>query len=1268
MGGENVSNMKRVIKISLRVLAVGIALLLLALIGVSVYVKQHQKQFISFLESETEKGLNGAKLHIGDISIGFKTSFPLVALTIDSLYLRDSLWSRHHHNLVSANQVYATINFWKLFHGKLDIQRLELDKPDIYFYTDSLGYSNTSVFKKRIGIHKDSSANQPYPILEISDARFTIDEGVKHKFFSFHIHELTGNIQRKKNSPVLAIGLNMDCLVHALTFNQSKGPFLENKSVQGIFSILYNRDSRELDFDKIQLAIDQQPFVLTGKFFFAEEGTPFNLSWQTNHLSFRKAASLLSANIQKRLEPYDIEDPIDSLTGSLDNSETQYSTPLIHLWVKVENRNLKSPFVAVDHASFTATFNNESVRFRGHEDSNTVIRFSSLQGDWENLNFRTDSVVLSNLIHPRIKTNVISEFKLDMINNFLKENELAFTRGTGKINIAYSGSLEKFHDSSRLLNGTIILEDAALHDMPTNLLFSPVRGVIRFTGRDMYVENLIFHSGSSDLKINGKVKSIFYFFNHLNDKYSFDWNIASNRLNLDDFSSFLKRNKKPAVTATRKSAPDESISAYISKITSADFNVSLKVNKLIYKKIVADSLQANVSIKNDALQFSDVSMQHVGLSIVEGHTNKFFGFRVHNLDCTIQQKARSPVLTFDLNLDCLVQAMTFNQTKGPFLENKSLQGGFRIMYNKDSKELDFDKISLAVDQQPFVFTGKFFFAKEGTPFLLSWETKNLSFRKAASFLSANLQKTLAPYDIEDPITSLTGSMDNSETQYSTPLIHLRMNVENRNIKSPFIAVDHASFTATFNNEAVRFLGHEDSNTVIHFSSFQGNWENLHFNADSVVLSNLIHPRAKMNVRSDFKLDLVNNFLKENELTFKGGIGKIDLVYSGSLDKEYDSSRILTGSIMLSDADLLYAPRQFRFSPVSGAIRFTGRDMIIENLALHSGSSDLTMNGKLKNIFYFFYHLNDKYSFDWSISSNRLNLDDFNNFLQAKTISAEDKTKKSAPDIKVSAFVSKLTTSDYNINLKANQVIYKKFVVDSLQASIILNENAVQFKNVMLKHGNGNMYLNGFMQNDSGSNSFGLETQMKNINVSSLFYVFDNFGLPSMTDKNINGNLSANISMEGRLTSNARLIKEGFKSSIQFNLKNGQLLNFPPLEQIHQKFLRRRNLSDVRFADLHDSIEVNGENITINRMEIRSSVLTMFVNGIYNMKTGPDMSVQVPLSNLKANKDSVILNKGTQSNQGISVRLRVRRGANGKLDVSWDPFDKANKEMNKNPGL
>ena len=101
----------------------------------------------------------------------------------------------------------------------------------------------------------------------------------------------------------------------------------------------------------------------------------------------------------------------------------------------------------------------------------------------------------------------------------LKENKLVFKTGTGKIDLAYSGSLEKMHDSSRLINGTISLQDAGIQYLPENLLFNPVSGSIRFTGKNMSVENLVFHTGKSDIKINGEIKSIFYFINHLNEKH-----------------------------------------------------------------------------------------------------------------------------------------------------------------------------------------------------------------------------------------------------------------------------------------------------------------------------------------------------------------------------------------------------------------------------------------------------------------------------------------------------------------------------------------------------------------------------------------------------------------------------------------------------------------------------------------------------------------------------------------------------------------------------
>ncbi len=103
---------------------------------------------------------------------------------------------------------------------------------------------------------------------------------------------------------------------------------------------------------------------------------------------------------------------------------------------------------------------------------------------------------------------------------------------------------------------------------------------------------------------------------------------------------------------------------------------------------------------------------------------KIFALRDYqDLKCHIHADEEDPGLKIDVDLDCKVQQMTFNQEKGPFLEGKTVSGNFQIQFNKDSKVLQFEKIKLKVDQQPFIFTGKFFLAEVPTPFILSWETE-----------------------------------------------------------------------------------------------------------------------------------------------------------------------------------------------------------------------------------------------------------------------------------------------------------------------------------------------------------------------------------------------------------------------------------------------------------------------------------------------------------------------------------------------------------------
>jgi hypothetical protein len=137
-----------------------------------------------------------------------------------------------------------------------------------------------------------------------------------------------------------------------------------------------------------------------------------------------------------------------------------------------------------------------------------------------------------------------------------------------------------------------------------------------------------------------------------------------------------------------------------------------------------------------------------------------------------------------------------------------------------------------------------------------------------------------------------------------------------------------------------------------------------------------------------------------------------------------------------------------------------------------------------------------------------------------------------------------------------------------------------------------------------------------------------------------------------------------KGFVKFNLENGQLINFEPVQKIQETVFKNRNFSDIQFAELHDLLEIHGDDIIVNRMEINSTVLHMFVEGTYNMKTGPDLSIQVPLSNLKKKKDVELTNKGIFSKTGISARLRAQKGQDGKVKITWDPFNKAGKQIKK----
>lgn len=138
--------------------------------------------------------------------------------------------------------------------------------------------------------------------------------------------------------------------------------------------------------------------------------------------------------------------------------------------------------------------------------------------------------------------------------------------------------------------------------------------------------------------------------------------------------------------------------------------------------------------------------------------------------------------------------------------------------------------------------------------------------------------------------------------------------------------------------------------------------------------------------------------------------------------------------------------------------------------------------------------------------------------------------------------------------------------------------------------------------------------------------------------------------------------------VDFSLKKGALLNYAPLEKIQQVAFKKRNFSEIYFAELKDRLDIKNKEINLNRMEIQSTVLTLYIEGIYSIVgTNTAITIQIPLSNLKKrDEDYTPENKGADSKGGASIFVRGRTGADGNVQFKLDLFKKLRKKEKDRP--
>lgn len=653
------------------------------------------------------------------------------------------------------------------------------------------------------------------------------------------------------------------------------------------------------------------------------------------------------------------------------------------------------------------------------------------------------------------------------------------------------------------------------------------------------------------------------------------------------------------------------------------------------------------------IELKKVTLKKIDVFFEDDSKYKFFNLWFDKLKCVIKDK--NGTLTFKTDCVATIKNSSFNTRRGSYLTNKKLTAEWQIFYDRSLKKVSLRNQLARLDRQSYRLTGDFFLDNDPR-FELDIKTNNLTLKEAASIFPPRAAAKINSFSISKSLQHIEALLSGKMKYLYYPLAIVSFSVTDASLGVSPTRFDHCTFTGFFKNEIDSSRPRDDANSFLRFANVTGEWERNSFESKNITVSNLLHPYIRCDVHSVFDLSELEKAIASRRIDLNRGKGEATLIYEGPLDTKANIVYNLNGTIRVKNGDITYNPRNLNFRKTSLDLHFINGDMIIKQMNTTANNNAISITGRVDNFINFFNTDPSKAVFAWSIYSPHIDINELRSSLHRRT-NVKNKHGYSFFERLNNKIDRLFDACNAYVRIQADKLIYKKFAASNVKGNLTLTNDIIRLDNFSFVHADGSINLTASSKDNGNNSDLALRASMQNVNIKELFRSFNNFGMESLRSENISGNFSANIDLTSMLDADNNLRRQANKGYVKFSLKNGRLENFAPLMEIDNNFLQKRNLSNVAFAELKDRLDLDGNDVRINRMEIRSTAVDMYVEGTYSFASNTDLSIQIPLHGQGEKKDNyqVPQNKGVHAKTGISVFLRAKDDNNGKLKINYDLF-------------
>ncbi|MEM6685196.1 MAG: AsmA-like C-terminal region-containing protein [Bacteroidota bacterium] len=403
--------------------------------------------------------------------------------------------------------------------------------------------------------------------------------------------------------------------------------------------------------------------------------------------------------------------------------------------------------------------------------------------------------------------------------------------------------------------------------------------------------------------------------------------------------------------------------------------------------------------------------------------------------------------------------------------------------------------------------------------------------------------------------------------------------------------------------------------------FTGYIDDSDFHFDGLIHDYAFWMQPELNGDVDLDINLTSSTLRlEDIFSYKGEnyvpkeyrheeFDKLALHVDASM--HYKDSALRSIDLALDKLDTKMKVHPLRFHDFRGNIHYEDEHIVIKDFHGEIGATNFNFDlnyylGENQEI-----KKRDNYL---AVTANYIDYDALFTFnVQPPTATAVTSSKTADVQAHAEAFnIYELPFTDMRFKADIAHFIYHKLDFQNIKADLRTTpEHYIYIDTLDMDAAGGNIRLNGYFNGSDPSHIYMQPNLvMTNVDLDKLLFKFENFGQDHLVSENLQGKLTSNIT--GKIRVYPDMVPDLDQSTLEMDVKvlNGRLKNYDPMLAL-SNYMKDKNLRNIRFDTLQNSLNVEKGKIHIPSMTIESTLGHMELSGTHDSDQNIDYYLRIP---------------------------------------------------------